>query len=190
MPLCSSERCSIKAEDSRFCTHASLDALCARAIIGVRMTVAFLPILAAGFASVLIGWLWYSPSVFGGPWMRALNMTPDMIERGKRRMPLTALVALLASMLVAYVMSYFALAWGVFDWVGAIELGVWSWLGFTAPPMLGMVLWEQKPIRYYVIVSGYWLVAFIVMAIILVVGSQLVSTGYSAEVNNGTYLAE
>ncbi len=134
--------------------------------------VAFWPILASGVASVLIGWVWYHPSIFGGTWMRLANVTPEMAERGKKRMPLTALVALLAAMLVAWVMSYVGILLGVYDWFGALELGFWCWLGFTAPPMLGMVLWEQKPIRYYVIVAGYWLVAFLVMALILVMSSS------------------
>jgi hypothetical protein len=71
-------------------------------------------------------------------------------------------------MLVAYVMNHFGIAWGVFDWIGAVELAFWCWLGFVAPTMLGMVLWEMKPIKYYAMVAGYWLVAFIMMAVILV----------------------
>lgn len=145
--------------------------------------VSFFPVLAAGIAAVLIGWIWYHPKVFGGAWMARAGITPEMAERGKKRMPLMALIALLASMLVAYVMNYFGIAWGVYDWIGAIELGFWTWVGFVAPTMLGMVLWEQKPVRYYAIVAGYWLVAFVVMAIILVVGSQTLagSTEYSSE---------
>ena len=137
--------------------------------------VAFWPILAAGVIAVLIGWIWYHPRVFGSAWMRMSNMTPEMVERGKKRMPLMAFFGLLAAMLVAYVMSYFGIAWGVYDWIGAIELGFWCWIGFVAPAMLGMVLWEQKPFTLYLINSLYWLVALIVMAIVLVVGSQMLS---------------
>ena len=129
--------------------------------------VTFFPILAAGVVSVLIGWIWYHPRVFGSVWMRMCNITPEMAEAGKKRMPQTVVVALLASMIVAYVMNYFGIAWGVYDWIGALQLGFWTWAGFTAPPMLGMVLWEQKPMRYYLIVSLYWLVSFMAMAVIL-----------------------
>ncbi|MEY4747039.1 MAG: hypothetical protein RLZZ416_88 [Candidatus Parcubacteria bacterium] len=125
---------------------------------------------------MLLGFAWYHPKVFGGVWMRAINMTPEMVERGKKKMPIMAFLAFLSSMLVAYVMNYFGIAWGVYDSIGAIELGFWCWVGFAAPPMFGMVLWEQKPIRYYAIVAGYWLVAFIVMALVLVIGSQMVGS--------------
>jgi hypothetical protein len=151
------------------------------------MTVAsLLTVLIAGIASVLIGWLWYSPILFGGPWMRMIGLTPEMAERGKKKMHLNALVALVASMLVAWVMSYVGILLGVFDWFGAVELGFWCWIGFTAPPMLGMVLWEQKPFRYYLIVAGYWLVSFIVMALILVVGSQMFTGSTSADGTAGS----
>ena len=131
------------------------------------VTVTFWPVLAAGIASVLIGWIWYHPSVFGSYWMCIAGVTPEMAARGKKRMWLSAIVALIGAMVAAYVMNYFGIAWGVSDWISALELGFWCWIGFAAPTMLGMVLWEQKPVRYYLVVAGYWLLAFVVMALIL-----------------------
>lgn len=130
--------------------------------------VAFLPILFAGVVSVVIGFVWYHPKVFGAAWIRLTNLSPEAVEKGKKRMPLLAFFGLLASMLAAYVMNYFGIAWGVYDVIGAIELGFWIWVGFVAPTMLGIVLWEQKSFKLYLINSLYWLVSFIAMAIILV----------------------
>ncbi|MDP2648938.1 MAG: DUF1761 domain-containing protein [bacterium] len=130
--------------------------------------VAFFPILIAGAVSALIGWVWYHPKVFGSAWMRMSNITPEMAERGKQRMPMTALAGVLASMAIAYVMNFFGIAWGVWDWVGAIELGFWCWAGFVAPTMLGSVLWVHKPFKLYIINASYWLVSFVAMALVLV----------------------
>jgi hypothetical protein len=129
--------------------------------------VTFLPVLFAGIVSVVIGFVWYHPRVFGGAWTRMTNLTPEMVERGKKKMPMMALFGLLASMLVAYVMNYFGIAWGVFDVIGAIELGFWCWAGFVAPTMLGMVLWEQKPFTLYLINALYWLVSFLAMSVVV-----------------------
>lgn len=135
----------------------------------IRMyEVTLMPIVIAAIANVILGFLWYHPSVFGGAWMRLTGITPELAERGKKRMPISVIAAFLASMVVAYVMSYFGIAWGVFDWLSAIELGFWLWIGFTAPAMLGSVLWDQKPLRLYFINALFWLVSFIVMAVILV----------------------
>lgn len=134
--------------------------------------VTLIPILVAAIASVIIAFIWFSPKVFGTVWMRMLNLTPQQMEAGKKRMPLMAFVAFLASIVAAYVLNYFGIAWGVFDWIGGVELGIWVWIGFVAPPMLGMVLWEGKKLRYYFITAGYWLVTFVVMSVILVLLSQ------------------
>ncbi len=86
-------------------------------------------------------------------------------------MPMMAFFGLLASMLTAYVMNYFGIAWGVFDVIGAIELGFWCWIGFVATTMLSTVLWEQKSFKLYLINAGYSLVSFIAMATILLLAS-------------------
>ena len=128
----------------------------------------FLPIFFAGIISAIIGFIWYHPRVFGTMWMRYSGITPETLERGKKRMPVLAFIALLASMLSAYVLNRFGIAEGVFDVSGAIGLALLSWIGFVAPALLGTVLWEQKPIPYYLINSLYWLVALIAMSIILI----------------------
>ncbi|MFZ2886219.1 MAG: DUF1761 domain-containing protein [Minisyncoccia bacterium] len=130
--------------------------------------VTLIPILVAGIANVILGMIWYNPKVFGTAWMACVGMSPEQAEKGKRRMWLSAFFAVLAAMVAAYVMNHFGIAWGVFDWIGGVELAFWCWLGFVAPTMLGMVLWEMKPFKYYAIVAGYWLVSFIMMAVILV----------------------
>ena len=133
--------------------------------------VTFIPILVAAIASIVLAFIWYNPHVFGTSWMRIINVSPEQAERGKKRIPLTAFLAFLASMVLAYVLNYFGIAWGVYDWVGAVELGIWVWVGFVAPTMLGMVLWEMKPLRYYAIVAGYWLCTLVMMSVILVLFS-------------------
>jgi hypothetical protein len=120
-----------------------------------------------------------------------VNLTPEQAERGKKRMPLMAFFGLLSAMLVAYVMTYVDAAWGFYDWSGAIELGFWCWAGFTAPTMLGMVLWEQKPFKLYLINALYWLVAMLVMAQIIVFSSALAAGVYAPTDGTGaTYVGE
>ena len=152
-----------------------------------------MPVLSADIRWVLIGLVWYQPRVFGTTWIRAANLAPEAIESGKKKMPLLAFVGLLASMLVAWVMNELGVKVGIFDWVGAVvDLAFWLWLGFVAPVLLGSFLWERKPFTYYAINAGYWLVSFIVMALILTLGSQMfaASPGNLQPEINGQYLGE
>ena len=138
------------------------------------VVVSFWPIFASGIAAVAISFLWYHPKVFGTYWMRATGITPEQAERGKKRMPISLFGGFLSAMLVAWVMNYMGIVFGIIDWPGAVfDLALWVWLGFVAPPMFGMVLWEQKPFRLYLINAGYWLVVLVVTALILLFGSQV-----------------
>lgn len=137
--------------------------------------VTLVPLVVAAVVNVALGMAWFHPKVFGSSFMPATSMTPEMMAKGKKRMWLSVVVAFLAAIVAAYVMNYFGIAWGVFDWIGAVELGFWCWLGFTAPPMLGMVLWEMRPFKHYAIISGFWLVSFIAMAVTLVLMAPEIS---------------
>ncbi len=126
----------------------------------------------AGFANVVIGMIWYHPKVFGGAWMRMSGIAP--VEGYPTwKMMVSAFFALLAGMLIAWVMSLVGYALNEFvDWISALELGFWCWLGFIAPTLLGTVLWERKPFTLYLINTSYWLVSFIAIALVLVIGTM------------------
>ena len=139
----------------------------ARATLQSMYDVNFFSVLAAGIVAALIGYIWYHPRLFGAAWMRMSNITPETAERGKRHRSLTALLGILASMLVAYVMGSFGAALHISGFVGAVELGFWCWSGFAVPVLLGQVLWEHKPLKLFLINALYWLVAFVAMALTL-----------------------
>lgn len=132
------------------------------------ITVSVWAILVAAVAISVLGMAWYHPRVFGSVWMRLANVTPETAERTRRTMALRMIVGLLAGMLMAYVLTFFASAWGVFDIVGAVELAFWLWVGFVVPPMLGMVLWEGKSMKLYFINALYWLVAIVITSVVVV----------------------
>jgi hypothetical protein len=126
-----------------------------------------LPVVSAGIISALIGFVWYHPRVFGSAWMRLAGITPETVEQGKRRMHVYATLALLASMLAAYVIRALEVTIGISDVVGAAQLGLLLWTGFVVPVLSGIVLWEQKSVLLYAINAGYWLVSFIAMAVVV-----------------------
>ncbi len=136
----------------------------------VRMSfvAAVVPILLAGVVSAVIGFAWYHPRVFGGVWMRLSGVTPETVERGKKKMHVYASLALLASIVAAYVLHWLIVATDARGILGAVKLAVLAWFGFVAPAMSGIVLWEQKPVALYLVNTLYWLVSFVVMSVVLV----------------------
>lgn len=130
--------------------------------------IAALPIILAGVANMVLGFIWYHPKVFGDTWATLAGLDKKTMEAGMKRMPLMALVGLFFAIVMSYVLAHFAIAWGVWDWIGAVELAFWLWLGFVVPPLLGPVLWEGKSVKFFAINAGYWLLGLATIAVVLV----------------------
>lgn len=126
-------------------------------------------VLVAALAGIIIGSFWYSPLLFGNIWIKLSKFTlKDMNAAKKKGMGKTYLVAFIGSFVFAYVLAHFAKYIGALSVGDALQLGFWSWLGFIVPVQLGMVLWEGKPLKLYLINIAYHLVTLLVMSMILV----------------------
>lgn len=124
-------------------------------------------IVAAGVIPVLLGMVWFHPRVFGTHWMQMSGISPDMSERVRRDRWAYCLMALAGGMLTAYIMDTFSILAGVSSVFEAIRMGFWSWAGFVMPILLGSIIWEGRDRRLYFINAGYWLVTFVLMAVLL-----------------------
>lgn len=124
-------------------------------------------ILAGGLSAVIIGFVWYAPAVFGTIWMSLANVRAEDIEARKKQMPIMAFVGFVAAVILAWVLSQFAVVWEAFTLGSALELGFWIWLGFMVPILVGPFLWEHKSIKYVAINAAYWLVTTLVVATIV-----------------------
>ena len=45
--------------------------------------------------------------------------------------------------------------------------GLWNGLGFVALVTLGVVLWEGKPWKLWVLMNGHYLVSLLIMGVLL-----------------------
>lgn len=130
--------------------------------------VNYFALFVAGFVAVGLGFLWYSPFVFGKKWVKASGMSAEKIAQGKKRMPLGIIGGFLCQLVIGYVLIQFAEAFLAVTASDALQLAFLAWLGFLAVPSLHAVFWEGKPVAYWAINVGYQLAVFGVMALILV----------------------
>jgi len=128
----------------------------------------YLAVLVAAVASMALGFLWYGP-LFGKTWAQLMGFDKKkMAEAKKKGMPKQTWVLMVAGTLVtSYVLAHFVDYLDATNVAGALQAGFWLWLGFIVPVQLGMVLWEGKPWKLYVINVAYYLVNLSVMASIL-----------------------
>lgn len=128
-------------------------------------------VLAAAAANMAVGFLWYGP-LFGKQWMRLTGIdklskkeSDQMKEKGKKSMGIAAIT----SLIMAYVLAHFIDYVQAITIMDGIVLAFWLWIGFFVTTQLGMVLWENKPFKLYILNTLHYLVTLSVMASILAV---------------------
>lgn len=130
----------------------------------------YLAVLAAAIANMALGFLWYG-LLFNKPWVTLMGWTPEETETAKAKGKRSYALAALGSLVMAYVLAHslvFATAYLHAEGVSAgLTAGFWNWLGFVAPVTLGIVLWEGKPWKLWLLNTSYWLVSLLIMGVIL-----------------------
>lgn len=130
--------------------------------------VNYVSVFIAAVIYMIIGALWYSPFLFAKPWMKLSGMTEkDMKDAQANGMTKTYLISFITALVSAYVLSLFIAISGATNIDEAIKIGFWTSIGFIATTRLTDVLFEKKPLKLYYIDTGYNIVGFLVMAIIL-----------------------
>ncbi len=128
-------------------------------------------VFVAAMVSMVVGGLWFSPVLFGKTWMKLSGITPKKIAEAKKKgmngMALSYFGQFIASLVTAYVLAHFVDYANATTFVLGLQTGFWVWLGFVAPIMLGMVLWEGKPMQLYILNVGHYLVCLLLMGGIL-----------------------
>ena len=132
------------------------------------MVMNYLAVLVASVVSYIIGWLWYSPMLFGNLWMKTMGIKKQDIDKSKKKgMGKMMLISFITTLITAFVLSYFLNLLNVNDVVGGVVIGFLAWLGFLATTDLGIVLWEGKSFSLYLIKTLQELVSLIIMGAIL-----------------------
>ena len=128
----------------------------------------YLAVLVAAIASMFVGFLWYGP-LFGKTWMKLMGFSEATMKKMKMTATKAYVIAFIVALVSAYVLARFV------DYIQAATMGdaiaaaFWIWLGFMTPLNLGSVLWENKPMKLFLINVAHNLVALIIAAIILTI---------------------
>jgi hypothetical protein len=129
-------------------------------------------VLACALATMVVGFLWYSPLLFANPWMKLMGYDPNdkakIAEMQKSTGPSYAM-SLIASLLSAAVLDKIILISTVHSPLHGIKVALAVWLGFVTTVQLTNALFSRQPARLYAINTGYQLVCYVVMGAILAV---------------------
>lgn len=127
-------------------------------------------VLAAAVASMVIGFLWYSPLLFAKPWMMAMGFNPEdkaRIAAMRKAAGPKYLVSLLASLLAAFVLGKIFFHMVVWTSYQGMRVGFAIWAGFVMTVQLTDKLFGDRPWKLFLINTGYQLASCLAMGAIL-----------------------
>ncbi len=134
------------------------------------MGINLLSVFAAAIATMILGFLWYPPLLFAKPWTVAmgydLNDKAKMDEMRKGAGKLYG-ITFVASLLSAFVLAKVIDVTTVNSALYGMKIGFAVWLGFVTTVQLTSTLFKKRPIKLYLIDTGYQLVCYLVMGAIL-----------------------
>jgi hypothetical protein len=135
----------------------------------MHVEINYLAVMVAAFVYFASGALWYSPAFLGTQWMSAAGFDDEKIKAAKKGAWKSYIITLLAAVVISYGLARVEGYMQVDTFVGGMHTGFWSWFCYVVTTMIINNSFENRPLKLFLINSGYHLYGFIVMAVILAV---------------------
>lgn len=131
--------------------------------------VNFLAVLVSAIGLMALGFLWYSPVLFGNLWMKASGLSKrDMAgseaQKCAKRGYLSSFVG---GLVTAYILALFLENILVDSWQTAVQIAVLLWIGFRLAPSVSCLFFEKKSPVVFAVNVGFDLVYLVMMSILL-----------------------
>lgn len=127
-------------------------------------------VLVCGVASMVVGFVWYSPALFANPWMVLMGYDPNdkakIAEMQKSAGPSYAM-SFIASILSAFVLGKIIAVSGETTAIDGLKIGLVVWLGFVTTVQFTNALFSRQRNKLYLINTGFQLVCYVAMGAIL-----------------------
>jgi hypothetical protein len=127
-------------------------------------------VLVAAGATMVLGFLWYSPVLFANPWMKLMGYDPNdkaRLEEMRKSAGPTYGLAFIASLLSAAVLGKVIAVASVHSVLYGMKFGFAMWLGFVTTVQLTNALFSRQPSKLYAINTGYQLVCYLAMGAVM-----------------------
>jgi Protein of unknown function (DUF1761) len=131
-----------------------------------EISVDYWAVLVAAIVRIALGALWYSPFLFAKSWQELAGISK--LEM-KARLPKALIVDIIGSVVMAFVLVHAIRYAGAATIAQGAVVGFFNWLGFIAVTMLGLVFYENRPFKLFLINNGFLLLSLLVMGAILAV---------------------
>lgn len=127
-----------------------------------------LNVFLAALASFVIGWLWYSPLLFGKIWMKEVWSHQKMEGKASdaiRSMSISIALQVFAAASMAHFL-FLESPDGLSSYGQAVETSLWIWGAFMLPLNLSGFLWEGRKFKLAAISAGQSLASLMAIALV------------------------
>ncbi len=135
----------------------------------MNIEVNYVAVLIAAVASMVVGFVWYSPVLFAKQWIKLTGN--DMKPANNAEMAKTYGLTFVLALVTAYVLFHiFTLSMSFFNHSNlttGLTSAFWVWLGFIMPVQATDVLFSKKPIKLFAINTGYQLLSLLAMGVVI-----------------------
>ena len=132
----------------------------------VNFGVSYVAVVVAAVIAVVIGFIWYSPQVFGNRWMSYLGTTRAQLGNPT---PVGMAAGVIGALVNAWVLAVLSLNLGGKDWSEGAMLGFLVWLGFMATLTAAEVGFLKQPWALWLLNNAHNLLVQLVMGVIVTV---------------------
>ncbi len=119
----------------------------------------------AALVSMIAGFVWYDV-LFRKKWMKLAGKTEKDMKAGKKEMPKMFAKGFVVVLLMSVILGVFISSFGITTIIGALGIGVLTWLGFGATIQYNSVLYENQKPELFILNTGYQLVSYVLMAVV------------------------
>lgn len=132
----------------------------------------FLPVniwavIVSAVVSMALGFLWYSPIMFGKAWMKLSKVDPQKVKQANKNMPKLYSIMFVATLVTVYVLAQLIDLTLASTTLDGVELAALVWAGFVAATGVSMMLFEGKSWKLFFINTGFTLVSLLLSGVIL-----------------------
>jgi hypothetical protein len=135
-------------------------------MIHIHHQLNFVAMLVCAVIVWMIGALWYSPVLFAKPWAAIIGRPMGEKPKG---VYVGMIGSLIGDILLCFVLAHVILWSGAEGWLSGAHIGVLVWMGFMAAVQYPQSVYEGRPLRYFLINAGYWLVSLAAVGAVLAV---------------------
>ena len=136
------------------------------------MNVNLWSVLVAAIATMVVGFLWYSPMLFARSWMVEMGYDPEDKARTQEMQKSAGksyAISFAASLVSAFILGKIINLATIDSALYGIKAGFAVWLGFVTTVQLTAKLFGNQSTKLYIINTGYQLVCYLAMGAILAV---------------------